>query len=448
MTEINYRELAEAAVARAQAMGAGMSEAYCVAAKELSIEISKQEIETMKMAEDYGIGMRVIAGGRMGFAFTSDLSAEAREEMVRRALANAEKASEDRYNTLPAPPRGYTRLDLYDPSIAQTRLDDKIQLAMEIERQARTYDRRVKITESCTYQDAEYLITLVNSLGIADSYRGAYCGAFAYVVAEEGGDNQTGFGLQYSQHYRDLDPVKVGREAGEKAVRMLGAKTIGTQKAAVVFDPYIATSFLGVLAPALSAEAVQKGKSLFAGKAGRRVASSLITIVDDGTRPQGILSAPFDGEGVPTGKTVLVQEGELRGYLHNTYTAAKDGVKSTGNGIRGTFKSTPEVGATNFYIAPGQVSKQELLKDISRGLYITEVMGMHTANPISGDFSVGAAGILIENGELTTPVRGVAIAGNMVDLLEAIDCVADDLTFIVGKGSPTLRVSRMTISGS
>ncbi|HWI54368.1 MAG TPA: metallopeptidase TldD-related protein, partial [Desulfobacteria bacterium] len=257
-----------------------------------------------------------------------------------------------------------------------------------------------------------------------------------------------GFALKLTLNFRELDPLRIGREAAQKAVRKLGAATVGTQKAVIVFDPYVATNFLGVIAPALSAEAVQKGKSLFGGRVGQTVASDKISIIDHGAMPGGISSAPFDGEGVPTSKTVLVQNGELKGFLHNTYTAAKDGVTSTGNGTRGSFKSTPEVGTTNFYIEPGPHSPDDMLKDISSGLYITDVMGMHTANPISGDFSVGAAGIWIENGKLTKPVRGVAIAGNILELLKEVEGVGSDLSFFGSKGSPTIRIAKMTVSGS
>lgn len=443
-----YEQKAQLAVEKAQQLGASMSEAYIATGKELSIEISNQQVEALKMADEHGLGMRVIVDGRMGFAYSSDLSDRAIEQTVRQALANAEKSHADEHNVLPKPSSQYPELKLLDEQIAKTAIEDKIALAKEIELQARSYDPRVKITESCTYQDAEYTVTLFNSYGITKTYQGAYCGAYAYVVAEENGDNQTGFGLTFSLRYKDLDPAKVGKEAAQKAVRMLGAKEIGTQKAAVVLDPYVATNFLGVLAPALSAEAVQKGKSVFAGKIGEKVSSDVITIIDDGALEGAIMSSPFDGEGVATRQTTLIANGVLQGYLHNTYTARKEGVESTGNGIRGTFKSTPEVGTTNFYIKPGQVTQEQLLKDISKGLYVTEVMGMHTANPISGDFSVGAAGIWIENGELTTPVRGVAIAGNIIDFLEAIDLVANDLTFFVGRGAPTVRIARMTISGN
>ncbi|MHB1125371.1 MAG: TldD/PmbA family protein [Bacillota bacterium] len=443
-----FQDLTRQMVEIAQKRGASMSEAYVTWDRELSIDVSNQEIETMKTANQHGAGVRVIVGERMGFAYTSDLNPSALEDAVVQALANAEKTTPDKYNTLPRPGSPPQPMELSDQKIGSTPIEDKIRLAMEIERQARAYDPRVKITERCGYEDTEYQVHLVNSQGIDTSYRAAYCGAYSFLVAEEGNESQTGFGFRYSQRYADLDPVVIGQEGAEKAVRMLGAKTIGTRKAAVVFDPYVATNFLGVIAPALTAEAVQKGKSLFAGKLGNRVAADMVTIADDGTMAGGILSSPVDGEGVPTGKTVLIEGGALKGFLHNTYTANKEGVNSTGNGIRGSYKSTPEVGTTNLYIQPGPMSRDKLLGEIDEGLYITEVMGIHTANPISGDFSVGAAGIWIHKGVLTTPVRGVAIAGNIIDLLEAIDAVADDLRFFVGRGSPTVRIARMTISGS
>jgi PmbA protein len=207
------------------------------------------------------------------------------------------------------------------------------------------------------------------------------------------------------------------------------------------------TELLGVLETAFSAESVIKGKSFLAGKDGKEVASPLVNIIDSGALEGQLGSSPFDGEGVKTGQTIVIKQGQLQGFLHNLYTANKMGVKSTGNAVRGSYKSTPEVGTTNFYLDKGKISREDLLKEIKRGVYVTEVMGMHTANPISGDFSLGASGLLIENGELTKPVKGIAIAGNLKELLMGIDAVADDLTFFVGKGAPTVRIQGITISG-
>lgn len=444
----SFADLAKQVVDKAQNLGADQSEAFLINSKDLTIDVRDGEVETLKLAEDRGLGVRVFCRGRIGFAYSSNLEEAAVDEIIRQALANSDKTSPDEFNYMPKPGGPYATLDLFDPEIQKVPVEEKINIAKTIEQTARGFDKRITITERSSYFDAEYEITLANSLGISAAYKGAYCGCYADLVAEQDGDSQTGFAIKMMLNFRDLNPQSVGLEAAEKSVKKLGARTIGTQKAVIVFDPYISTSFLGVIAPALSAEAVQKGKSLFAGKVGQKVSSDKVTIIDFGAMPGGIASSPFDGEGVPTSKTVLVEKGELRKFLHNTYTAAKDGVLSTGNGIRSSFKSTPEVGTTNFYIEPGTIPPEDLIKDIKAGLYVTDVMGMHTANPISGDFSVGAAGIWIENGQFTNPVRGVAIAGNILDLLNDVEGVGSDLTFFGGKGAPSLRIAGMTISGA
>lgn len=438
---------AEAAVGKAMLLGAQFAEAYISSSKELNIEVREGRVETMKLAEDRGLGLRVIRKGRTGFSFSTDLSPGGIEEAARQALANCAKTGEDPYHRLPPPGPSYPELDIFDPAIREATVEQKIEMAKSMEEAARAYDPRVRIIESSSYQDGESLVTVFNSLGMQLSYRGAYCGIYIALAAGDGNDSQTGFALDFGLKYNRLKPEDVGREAARRAVRMLGAAPVTTRKAVVLLDPYVATGFLGLIGPALTGEAVQKGRSLFAGKVGSRVASDKVTIIDDGLLTGGIASAPFDGEGVPTSRTILVEKGVLRGYLHNTYTAAKDGVESTGNGVRSSFKSTPEVGVTNFFIEAGAIPLEGLIKDIPSGLYVTEVMGMHTANPISGDFSVGVAGLLIENGELTRPVRGVAMGGNIIGFLENIDAVGNDLQFFGSKGAPTIRVAELTISG-
>ncbi|CCO08897.1 Peptidase U62 modulator of DNA gyrase [Desulforamulus hydrothermalis Lam5 = DSM 18033] len=448
MDNHNYLTIAENAVQKAKAAGAALAEAYLLSSKELLIEVRRQEVETMKLAADRGLGLRIINHGRVGFAYTTELNESGLARVVSQALANSAIAEPDQFYTLPEITGTYPELAIYDPAIRAATVEHKIDLALAMERAAKAFDARIKVIESAAYQDAEVAVSVVNSLGLQAWYKSAYCGLYLSLVAGEGEDSQTGFAMKYSLQLADLDPAFIGRQAAERAVRMLGAKPVNSQRATVVLDPYVAAGFLGLLAPALSGEAVQKGRSLFAGKVGQKVASPPVTVVDDGRLPGGIAAAPFDGEGVPTAETVLIKDGVLQGFLHNTYTAAREGVRSTGNGVRGSFKSTPEVGTTNFFIRPGQVSSEQIIKDVERGLYVTEVLGMHTANPISGDFSLGAAGLWIENGQFTRPVRGVAIAGNIMDLLGSVDAVGNDLEFFGGKGSPTLRIASMALSGS
>ncbi len=443
-----WLETARQVVAKASRGKQAQAEAYLIYSRDLTIEVANQKVQNLSMAEDRGIGLRLIIDGRLGYAYSSDLTAPALDKLVEMAVANAAPITPDPYNLLPLPASQYPQLELHDPAIARASVEEKIDLARQIEEVGRSLDPRVKITERAAYEDAEYEVTIVSSTGINAAYQGSYCGIYAFFVATEGGDSQNGFSLNYARKYQDLNPQRVGEEAARRAVRMLGAKTMPTRKLTVIMEPYIATSFLGVLAPALTAEAVQKGRSLFAGKVGQAVASAKVNIIDDGVMPGRIGSAPFDGEGVPSTRTNLITAGNLQGFLHNNYTAAKEGVTSTGNGVRGSYKGTPSVGTTNFFLAPGDLSPEQLIAEVDEGFYLTDVMGMHTANPISGDFSVGAAGLLIEKGQLTRAVRGVAVAGNLLELLQAVEAVGNDLTFFGGKGSPTLRITGITVSGS
>lgn len=439
--------MAAAAVASAVKKGAEMAEAYISKRKELNINVRHGRVETIKFAADSGLGLRLIQGAKAGYSFSTDLSPAGVEETVRRALAGCAHAAPDPYHTLPVPDSVYPALDIHDPDIREAPVEAKIELARTMEQAALDYDPRVKIIESAAYQDSETAVTIVNSRGVNLTSRGGYCGVYMSLAASEGNGSQNGFALDYRLKYKELNPGDVGRTAALRAVRMLGAAPVPTGKMVVVLDPYVATGFLSLVAPALTSEAVQKGRSLLAGKVGGKVASEQITIVDDGAMPQGIASAPFDGEGVATARTVLIKNGVLQGFLYNTYTAAKDHTKSTGNGVRNSFKGTPEVGYTNFFIDAGTMTAEQMIKDTGSGIYITEVMGMHTANPVSGDFSVGVAGLLIEDGQLTRPVRGMALGGNVFELLTAVEAVAGDLQFYGSKGSPTLRVAALTVSG-
>lgn len=447
MHQYEFLDIAATAVQRARKLGGDEVEAFLSFARELLVEVRDGAVETLKQAEDQGLGVRVIAGGRLGFAFTTDLSAGGLAEATGQAVENARQAAPDGYQRLPDPAGDYPQLELEDPLIRTTSIEEKIELARRMEEAARAADRRVRIIETATYQDSETEVTVVNSRGLVATTRVTRCGLYVALVAGSGEEAYTGFALDYRLRYADLDPEALGREAAARAVCMLGAKPVGTRRVPVVLDPYVAASFLGVLAPAFSAEAVQKGRSLFAGRLGQTVAAAGVTVIDDGALEGGVASGPFDGEGVPTRRKVLIDNGRLAGFLYHTYSAARDRVDSTGNAVRASFKSIPEVGTTNFYLEPGPYSPEELMADLQEGFYLTDVIGMHTANPISGDFSLGAAGLWISGGQPARPVRGVAVAGNLMELLRDVEGVGRDLRFFGSRGAPTVRVARLTVSG-
>ena len=325
--------VAQMAVEEARKKGIGLAEAYAVRGYEVTAEVRHGRVETFKTARDQGVGIRVFDRRRAGFAFTTDLSREAVVGTVDNALANAAQTSPDEYHALPEP-EAYPALELTDAALETAPLEEKVGLARRMEGAALAFDPRVKVIESSTYQDSRVEVAIVNTLGVAASYNSAACGLFISLAAEENGESQTGFALDYRRRYRELNPEAVGREAAQRAVQMLGARPCPSKKTTVVLDPYVATGLLGVLAPSLTGEAVQKGRSFFAGKEGQEVASPLITVVDDGALAGGLASAPFDGEGVPAGRTVLIEAGILRGFVHNLYTARRSGTRSTGNGIR------------------------------------------------------------------------------------------------------------------
>lgn len=440
--------IARDAVDKAAAVsGVTMAEAYVKKGTEIEIDVQDGRIETIKSAAEHGIGMRIFCGDRMGFAYTTALDETGIADIIRRAVANAEAAARDRHLRLPDT-FTYPQTDLSDPDLDRRTVEEKTETARRMERAARDYDPRIDVIESATYRDGTAQIAIANNRGVAAAYKSGACGLYTALTAGHNGESQTGFAMDFRLKYVALDPEKTGREAAERAVRMLGARQQAGRETTLILEPNVVVSLLGVLAPALTGEAVQKGRSLFADRAGEHVASELVTVVDDGALPDGIRSAPFDGEGVPTRRTVLIENGVLNGFLHNTYTAAKGGTVSTGNGVRGSFKGTPEVGATNLFLAPGDTEPGDLMRDLPDGLLVTEVMGMHTANPISGDFSVGASGLWIKDGRLSHPVRGMAMAGNITGLLEKIDAVGCDLRFFGGTGAPSVRVREIMVSGA
>ncbi len=440
------REIGEKAVASARKQGVEV-EAFLLHDRELSIEVVNGQVETLKEAEEIGMGLRVINRGRLGFAYTSDLSDAAVNEVVDDAISISKYTAADKHNILPPAVSCYPDINTFDNNIPATCLEDKIEMARKVEQVAKSTDKRITIIERAGYEETEYSSLIINSNGLYAYEKGNFSGIYIFLVAEEKADAQNGFSVMLKKRIKELEPELVGEEAARKAIRSFNARTINSDRLPCIMEPYVVAGFMGMLAQMVNAEAVQKGKSLFADKRGQMVASEVFSLVDDGTYENGIGSFPFDGEGVPARKNIVIENGILQGFLYDTYTASKAGVQSTGNGQRGSFRGLPSVGTTNFIIQPGKESPEKLINGLDKGFYITEVMGMHTANPISGDFSVGASGIMIENGQLSYPVRGVTIAGNMIQFFKDIETVGNDLRFYGSKAAPTIRLKSLSIGG-
>lgn len=427
------------------------AEVYIIRSKGLKINIHNQKIESIDKGNTLGIALRIIKDKKVGFSYSSGGKIDL---LIKEALENVDFMEKDDFNVLPQFIAEPQKLDIYDEEINKISLNTKIEIAKEIESYAYQYDSRVAKTESCGYFESDHNVHIANSRGINFSYKSNYCGGFAQVICEEEKASETimeeGFSLDAAVKWKDFIYKEIGKEAAKKAIELLGGKIIKSQNMPVVFDPFVSAQFLQILSHALSAEEVQKGKSFLFSKLGAKIGNNNVNIIDDGLLPNGINSVPFDDEGVLSRKNNLITEGILTGYIQNSYTAAKDKIYPTGNAKRSSFKSLPNIGSTNFYLSPGNINPDEILKKVSKGIYITRVMAMHSVNLVSGDFSVGAQGIMIENGEKTYPVRGITIAGNILEMLNLIDEIGNDLKFHPAAdncGSPTLLINNLSIGG-
>jgi PmbA protein len=442
------KRTAETILSIAADQGATAAEVYLRESASTTIEVKDRAVDAFERARDIGAGVRVLAGRHMGFAYTTDLSDRGLRTMVGSAMAGARNTEPDPFNTLPGrPDAAYPAVNIHDPAVVALPDREKIERVTAMEREAYAVDPRIRRIRKAAAGFSESFTLIMNSLGAEMSSRGTAVSASIEAVAEDKGEAQAGWDHDVKRFYREIDIEAVGRRAARKAVDLLGACRIDSVKAPVILDPTVSQEFLDIIRGGFSAENVQKGKSLFAGKLGAAVASPLITIHDDGLLEGGIGSAPADDEAVPMRRKTVIDQGRLGMFLYNAHAAKKEGTASTGNGVRGGFKGVPGIGVTNLYIQAGTVAPADLFASTGRGLFVTEIMGAHMANPISGDFSVGATGFWIENGRKAYPVREVTIAGNIIDVLMNVDAVCSDLKFSGRIGSPTLRIKELSIGG-
>ena len=449
--EQNALELCADVVARARASGADEAEAYYIGERTTNVEVLEGRLDALTAAESRGIGLRVLVGGALAFAWASDLGPGGRGELADQATRLAREATPEPGRTLPDPlPIPTRQLDIEDASLADITTEQKVALLTRLEAAARAEDSRVAATHLCRYGDGIGVSAVASSRGVAAAYRSTSCYVALSTIAREDGEAQRGHASGIARGIGGLDVDDVGRRAARRATATLGGRPITTVRATVVLDPDIAAELLRGVSQALSGDAVTRGRSMFVGRTGQRVASSLVTLRDRGDLPSAPRTAPFDGEGVPTGSTTLIDEGLLRGFLHTTETARRAGVAPTGNTIRPSYRVLPDVGSTNLVLSSGLVASDRLIRDVDYGLYVVATRNVGGINPVSGDYSVGASGRLIEGGELTRPVTGVTIAGQMLELLGNVSAVGSDARWSIGQApilTPSLRIDGVAIGG-
>jgi PmbA protein len=425
-------------------------EAYAEESRQTEASALRGEVEGLEFSESRGVGVRLIRDGRLGYAYAADPSLDEVTAAVARARENAGLTEPDEFNVLPGASPVTQIPDLFRASSAEVPTADKVQMALDLERRLVGTDPRVSKVDLAQVGDAVSRVAIASTSGVDAEYARTDAWVVAVTLAVDGEETQTGFSFRIARALDELAADVVADEAVHRAVRMLGAQKPPTAKVPIVLDQFAAMDFLGVLASALNAENVLKGRSLFADKVGSAVGSQLFTLVDDGTILDGPGAAPFDGEGVPSGRTELFTAGRLNGFLHDTYTAARmgDGQRSTGNAKRGSYKGSPGVGTSNFYLDNGRTPVEELLRRADGGVLIADVSGVHSgANPISGEFSVGATGLRIEGGALGEPLREMTIASTLPDMLAGITGLGDDLRFFSSVGTPSVLIGEMTLAG-
>ena len=442
-------EVVERALAALRSARVATAEVFLREAQSGSVETKDGEIENVIARGERGLGVRVLDGERIGFAHSSDLAAsgvEACVEQARRMARITEPDADIQIASLPLPD---VDLGIHQPGLEARPLAERGAVALAVEQAAREADARVTHFRKTSYSDATVTTIIATTSGVRSSYRESFCGAMTSPVATLGNERQIGYHGEGARRLEDLDPRRIGARAAQRAAEKLGARPFATQKLPVVLDPWMAMSLLGAISPLFSADNVLKGRSLFAGRIGERVANERVTIVDDARRPGGLRSAPFDGEGISTTTQTLIERGTLRGYLTNQKTAKKLGGSSTGNARRGSYASPSRIGPSNFYIAGGGDDAVALVRGQDRALQITSLLNLHTIDPVSGEFSLGATGTYLERGVAQYPVQGITIAGNLTHLLSSVVGVGTDLIFgPSGVGSPTLLISELSIGGT
>ncbi len=448
--EIDLRDLAQGIVRRAIAGGATAAECVVREGDEFSTLVRLGQVETLKESGSKAIGLRVFHGQRAASTYSSDFSRDSLDRMVKSALELAKITSEDPYAGIPEPSQLGSLsgdLDLYSADVYSLPGEERISYARRTEKAALDYDIRIKNSEGGSFDAATGHKVLANSHGFVGEYRRSYCSIAAVPIAQsDSGAMQRDYWFSVARSLNRLEsPEHVGQVAAQRTLRRLGARKVKTAQVPIVLDPMVANSILDHIFEGVNGDSVYRGASFLAGKVGQKIAADKVNVIDDGTMPGGFGTSPFDGEGIPTKRTVVIENGVLKSYLLNTYTAKKLGLQTTANASRG-LAGTPGIGPGNYFLQPGPKTPQEIIAAIPEGLYVTEFLG-HGANLVTGDYSRGASGLWISGGELAYPVEEITVAGNLKEIFLNISEIGNDLEFRGSVACPTIRIDGLTVGG-
>jgi len=449
-SQLDLKEIAADVVRRAMQRGATAAECVIRDGTEFSTVVRLGEVETLKESGSKALGIRVFVGQRAANTWTSDLSPQSLQQMIDSALELAKVTTEDPFASIPeAAQLGSIDgdLDLYYDDVNSLSTADRIDYARRAERAALDFDPRISNSEGGSFDVATGRKVLANSHGFLGEFQRSYCSVSAVPIArDEQGKMQRDYWYSVSRTMGKLESAEsVGQTAAKRTLQRLGARKVKTARVPIIFDPQVARSLLGHIFEAANGESIYRNASFLTGKLGEQIAGENVTVIDDGTIPGGFGSSPFDMEGVPTRRTVVVENGVLKSYLLNTYAAKKLGLATTGNASRG-LAGNPGIGSGNFFLKPGAKTPRQIIGDVKDGLYVTEFLGFGV-NLVTGDFSRGAGGLWIVNGELTYPVEEITVAGNLKEMLRNISVIGNDLEFRGSVACPTIRIDGMTVAG-
>ncbi len=446
----DYRNLASELVAALKKQGADSCDVYISSSNGFNTSIRLGNIEKLQQSTSKGLGLRVFKNGATALTFTTDFQDKTVQQLVKETLDIVKVSNSDEFNGLA--PKEFLgehkgKLMIFDESLANISPEKKIEMVKEMEDAGRNYDKRITNSNGASWSNSIGQVTLANSDGFVGQYQTTIVNMSLGLLAEENGVKQTDYWYSFNRYFNKLDtPKNIGEEAARRTVKRLGGKKVKSQAVPVVLDPDVASSFVGMLFGAASGGSIYRRSSYLVDKIGQEIISPQITIIDDATIADGLASRPFDAEGVRSSNLTLVENGVLKTYVCDSYAARRLKAKVTGNAGRG-YSSAPGVGSTNLFLKNGSQDPKDIIKSVKNGLYLTEMFGSGV-NSVTGDFSQGASGYWIENGEITYPVQEITIAGNVLKVLQNVQAIGNDLSFKLGStASPTLLIKEMTVGG-
>jgi PmbA protein len=427
-------------------------EIYYSSGSNLSIKVFEQKIDNYSLSQSEGVSFRGLYNNKMGYSYTEKIDDTSVKFLVDEALGNAEIIDTDDEEQIFGGSSEYVKIDNYNPSLEDVKEEDKIALTLKMEEEAKKLDPRIESIQYCVYGDGSDEMNLENSKGLNLEDRSNAAFAYIGVVAKENEDIKTGFGYKVTNDFSELNPGEIAKEAVEEAISMLGAETVESGNYKVILRNNAAADLIDAFSGIFSAERVQKDLSLLKGKLNEKIAIEKLTLVDNPHLKDGFASSSFDGEGHATFRKNIIENGVLKTYMHNLKTAEKDGVESTGNASRGSYKASIGISPSNLHVKKGNVSLDKMIEEMDSGILIIDLQGLHSGlNSLSGDFSLSCYGYMVEDGKRTRPVNQITVSGNFFDMINNIEEIGSDLRFGLPSdayiGSPSIKIDSLSIAG-